>query len=93
MSNFHPLEVVGRGSETQLQVSENWKKDILAGKRLKSMDTNDNGNNNQLTPGYSLSSSLFPPPPFSLFLGNNSVEMIKKTFGTKNGIAQLDVCF
>ena len=22
MSNFHPLEVVGRGSETQLQVSE-----------------------------------------------------------------------
>ena len=23
MSNFHSLEVVGRGSETQLQVSEN----------------------------------------------------------------------
>ena len=23
MSNFHPLEVVGRGSETQLQVDEN----------------------------------------------------------------------
>ena len=23
MSNFHPLEVVGRGSETQLQVAEN----------------------------------------------------------------------
>ena len=23
MSNFHPLEVVDRGSETQLQVSEN----------------------------------------------------------------------
>ena len=23
MSNFRPLEVVGRGSETQLQVSEN----------------------------------------------------------------------
>ena len=22
MSNFHPLEVVGRGSETQLQVDE-----------------------------------------------------------------------
>ena len=22
MSNFHPLEVVGRGSETQLQVNE-----------------------------------------------------------------------
>ena len=25
-SNFHPLEVVGRGSETQLQVGENFKK-------------------------------------------------------------------
>ena len=23
ISNFHPLEVVGRGSETQLQVGEN----------------------------------------------------------------------
>ena len=23
MSNFHPLEVVGRGSETQLRVGEN----------------------------------------------------------------------
>ena len=23
MSNFHPLKVVGRGSETQLQVGEN----------------------------------------------------------------------
>ena len=23
LSNFHPLEVVGRGSETQLQVGEN----------------------------------------------------------------------
>ena len=23
MRNFHPLEVVGRGSETQLQVGEN----------------------------------------------------------------------
>ena len=23
MSNFHPLEVVGRGSDTQLQVGEN----------------------------------------------------------------------
>ena len=23
MSNFHPLEVVGRGSETQLQAGEN----------------------------------------------------------------------
>ena len=28
MSNFHPLEVVGRGSETQLQVSENLNKGI-----------------------------------------------------------------
>ena len=26
MSNFHSLDVVGRGSETQLQVSENLKK-------------------------------------------------------------------
>ena len=26
LSNFHPLEVVGRGSETQLQVGENWNK-------------------------------------------------------------------
>ena len=26
MSDFHPLEVVGRGSETQLQVSENINK-------------------------------------------------------------------
>ena len=25
-SNFHPLEVVGRGSETQLQVGENFNK-------------------------------------------------------------------
>ena len=25
MSNFHPLEVVDRGSEKQLQVSENFK--------------------------------------------------------------------
>ena len=23
-SNFHSLEVVGRGSETQLEVGENW---------------------------------------------------------------------
>ena len=34
MSNFHPLEVMGRGSETQLQVGENFKKDNLAGKWL-----------------------------------------------------------
>ena len=26
MSNFHPLEVVGRGSETQLHVGENLNK-------------------------------------------------------------------
>ena len=26
MSNFHPLEVVGRGSETQIQVGENFNK-------------------------------------------------------------------
>ena len=26
MTNFHPLEVVGRGSETQLQVGENLNK-------------------------------------------------------------------
>ena len=26
MSNFHPLEVVGRGSETQIQVGENLNK-------------------------------------------------------------------
>ena len=24
MSNFHPPELVGRGSETQRQVGENW---------------------------------------------------------------------
>ena len=36
MSYFHPLEVVGRASETQLQVGENLKnlKDNLAVKRL-----------------------------------------------------------
>ena len=26
MSNFHPLEVVGRGSDTQLQMGENLNK-------------------------------------------------------------------
>ena len=31
MSNFHPLEVVGRGSETQHQVGENFKQITLAG--------------------------------------------------------------
>ena len=35
MNNFHPLEVVGRGSETQLQVVENLKKDNSEGKGLK----------------------------------------------------------
>ena len=29
MHNFHPLEVVDRGSETQLQVGENLNKQIL----------------------------------------------------------------
>ena len=28
MSHFHPLKVVGRGSETQLQVSENLNKGL-----------------------------------------------------------------
>ena len=28
MSNFHPFEVVGRGSDTQLQVGENCIYDI-----------------------------------------------------------------
>ena len=28
MSNCHPLEVVGRGSETQLQVGENYLFDV-----------------------------------------------------------------
>ena len=31
MINFHQLEVVDRGSETQLQVDENVKSDNLAG--------------------------------------------------------------
>ena len=35
MCNFQPLEVVGRGSETQLQMGENLNKLTLAGKRLK----------------------------------------------------------
>ena len=34
MSNFHPLEVVGRGSGTQLQAGENLNKYNLAGKGL-----------------------------------------------------------
>ena len=29
MNNFHPLEVVGRGSETQLQVGENLDKRFM----------------------------------------------------------------
>ena len=32
MSNFHPLEVVGRGRETQLQVGENLNKFTLQDK-------------------------------------------------------------
>ena len=39
MSNFHPLEVVGRGSETQLQVGEN-KNDRLNIKIYKCLDSN-----------------------------------------------------
>ena len=35
MSNFHPLEVVGRGSETQLQVSGNLKKNNFSALRVK----------------------------------------------------------
>ena len=31
MGNFHPLEVVGRGSETQLLVGEKVKKDKVEG--------------------------------------------------------------
>ena len=34
MSNFHPLEVVGRGSETQLQAGGNINKIYLAEKGL-----------------------------------------------------------
>ena len=34
MSNFHPLEVVGRASDTQRQVSEFKKKKYLAFKGL-----------------------------------------------------------
>ena len=34
MSNFHPLEVVGSGSETQLRVGENSNYLILRLKRL-----------------------------------------------------------
>ena len=32
MSNFHPLEVVGRGSDTQLQVDKNLNKSPQQGK-------------------------------------------------------------
>ena len=34
ISNFHPLEVVGRGSETQLQVCENYFKDAPRAERV-----------------------------------------------------------
>ena len=34
MSNFHPVEVVGRGSETQLQAGEILIKKSLSGKRV-----------------------------------------------------------
>ena len=30
MGNFHPFEVVGHGSETQLQVGENYKLNTIA---------------------------------------------------------------
>ena len=32
MNNYQPYEAVGRGSETQLQLGENFKKDNLAKK-------------------------------------------------------------
>ena len=35
IGNFYPLEVVGRGSETQLQVCEKIKLCDIAGKGLK----------------------------------------------------------
>ena len=34
MSNFYPFNAVGRGSETQVQVGENLKKENLEGKGL-----------------------------------------------------------
>ena len=34
MSNYHPLEVVSRGSETQLGVCNKIEKNTLAGERL-----------------------------------------------------------
>ena len=39
MHNFHPLEVVGRGSETQLQVGENLNmlKAHTKGERIKKL--------------------------------------------------------
>ena len=36
MGNFHSLEVVHRGSETQLQLGENLKKDNLSFQGLRS---------------------------------------------------------
>ena len=45
MSNFQPLEVVGRGSETQLQVGENINKTIqcLEGYRVNTQCHNPKG--------------------------------------------------
>ena len=36
MCNFHPLEVVGRGSDTQLQVGENLNQRLNRGKMFTS---------------------------------------------------------
>ena len=34
MSHFHPLEIVGRGSETQLQVDEKYSYSNLSGLKV-----------------------------------------------------------
>ena len=38
MSNFHPIEVMGRGSEPQLQVDENSKITNFSGLRVLKLD-------------------------------------------------------
>ena len=50
MSNFHPLEVVDRGSETQLQVGENLNKINSAGWGLLSLFSK--GTLAELSPGW-----------------------------------------
>ena len=40
MYNFHPLDVVGRGSKTQFQVGEHLNKIALAGERLSNIGEN-----------------------------------------------------